>query len=74
MPQASSEQQAEWGIDDGPVIKFLEAAGYRMTRTFFWVLPTPDHVPTEKEYSAIDFLIDEWDFGGIVKAGSRFYR
>jgi hypothetical protein len=70
MPQASDEQRTEWGIDDAPVIAFLENRGYKLTRQWTWVLPTPDHHPTEKEISAICFLIDEWDFGGLDRNDS----
>jgi hypothetical protein len=65
MPQASDEQRAEWGIDDAPVIAFLRTQGYELTRHWTWIAPTPNHVPSEKEWSAIYFLIDEWDFGGL---------
>lgn len=66
MPQASDEQRAEWGIDDAPVIRFLETAGYRLGGDWRWTKPTPAHQPSEKEISAIEFLMDEWDFGGLA--------
>lgn len=65
MPQASEEQRAEWGITDFNAIFYLEAKGYKDAH-HCWILPTPDHVPTEKEVSAIHFLMDEWDWSGIV--------
>lgn len=67
MPQASSEQRAEWsGPDESTAVKYLQDAGYRQTRGWRWRLPNPDHTPTAKELSAIQFLMDEWDMGGIV--------
>jgi hypothetical protein len=56
----------EWnGPDDATAINFLRKQGYRRTRGWHWRLPKPDHVPTEKELRAIQFLIEEWDWGGI---------
>lgn len=66
MPQASSELNEEWdGPDDSTAIAYLEKRGYRLTRGWRWVKPAPDHVPTDKEQRAIQFLIDEWDMGSI---------
>lgn len=66
MPQASEEQRREWnGPMDHTAVKFLEDAGFFLTGDFKWRLPKPDHVPTEREASAIQFLIDEWDYGDI---------
>lgn len=68
MPQASDELRAEWnGPDDATAIKFLTDAGYKLTRGWEWLLPVPNHEPTEKEISAIQFLVDEWDFGGTTQ-------
>jgi hypothetical protein len=64
MPQASDEQRAQWGISDGTATRFLESRGYVLTRQFTWVPPT-GHLPTDKEWDAVQFLIDEWDFGGV---------
>lgn len=70
MPQASQELREEWMADgiasDEKAMQYLKAAGYRLTRQWFWIKPTPAHSPTDKEWSAICFLVDEWDFGGIV--------
>lgn len=67
MPQATEEQRAEWnGPSDETATKFLVDAGYRLTPAWTWTPPV-GHAPTEREWSAIDFLIDEWDFGGLTK-------
>lgn len=66
MPQASEDLRAEFGIDDRPVIRFLEAAGYTRTDDWCWLLPEGKIEPTEKEDRAILFLIEEWDWGGWV--------
>lgn len=64
MPEASSELREEWGIMDSIAIQYLEGNGYVLTSDWTWVTP-PNHVPTSKECRAIQFLIDEWDFGGF---------
>ena len=70
MPQATEEQRAQWGGDGGvgedKAIAFLEAAGYTLRPDWLWTKPTPEHVPTDDEISASNFLVDEWDFGGIA--------
>jgi hypothetical protein len=67
MPQATPELQ--WMDGDTPSDKkaaeYLEAAGYRLRPNRFWDKPSPGHVVTTKEQSALDFLIMEWDYGGI---------
>lgn len=71
MPQASEELRKEWmSSTDEPsdqvAMKYLQEHGYKLTRSYQWILPTPAHLPTEKEQSAIRFLINEWDFGGVT--------
>lgn len=67
MPQASDEMRALWGIDDYPPTAYLKAAGFTLNRDWTWTPPAPDHELTGNERSAIRFLIDEWDFGGLVR-------
>jgi hypothetical protein len=35
---------------------------------FTWRKPSPTHVPTERECAAVRYLIEEWDYGGIIEA------
>lgn len=68
MPSASEELRAEWGEDGGvgesKAVAFLWASGWHCSDTFLWSKPR-DRKPTEKEWRALDFLIQEWDFGYI---------
>ena len=64
MPQAPDYLRDKWGIDCGPVIIYLKARGFKLTRDWWWIVPE-NYTPSDDEYSAIDFLIMEWDFGGI---------
>lgn len=65
MPQASEELREKWGIDEQKASKFLESHGFKLTKDCQWQAP-PEHTITEEEWSAIEFLIDEWDFGSLV--------
>ena len=72
MPQANEEQRKNWGdgpdgIVEGKAIKYLEDHGYKLQKNWFWKLPTPNHQITDSELQAIGFLIDEQDFGGVVR-------
>ena len=74
MPQASDDLRDLMGlmfngerISEGPPVAFLESRGYKLTPTWYWELPKPDHYILEKEELCIRFLIEEWDFGGIVE-------
>ena len=64
MPQATDELREEWdGPDDQKAMGFLRDAGYVLNRDWTWSSPE-GREPTEKEWSAIDFMFQEWDFGG----------
>lgn len=72
MPQASDEQRAEMERrfgdavgDDGP-IQFLRERGWTLNRDWTWSKEGQaiETIP-EDEAACINFLIDEWDFGGV---------
>ena len=65
MPQTTAERAARWPGMDGEATAYLKAQGYRLTKGWHWVPPTPDHEPTYKEADAILYLVQEWDFGGL---------
>ena len=67
MPQASADLQAEWPGMDKEAIKYLQDRGWRLNRRWQWIKPHPSHEPAEREWSAIEYLIDEWDFGGVAE-------
>lgn len=66
MPQASKELRDEWPGWDTQAINHLRDRGYRLTRSADWVSPPGNHEVTERDWSAIQYLIDEWDYGGLV--------
>lgn len=71
MPQSSDDMHDLMNyyfgdpIDDKGPMRFLEERGYGLTPQWLWKLPKPDHFITLKERLCIQFLIEEWDFGGV---------
>jgi hypothetical protein len=50
--------------DKGPT-EFLLSRGYELLPNWEWLMPSPDHVMSEKEYLCVLFMQDEWDYGWI---------
>lgn len=71
MPMASDRQRElmfKWfgdHVSEAGPIKCLESRGYVLRRDWLWEKPTPSHTIHEIERECLQFLIDEWDFGGI---------
>jgi hypothetical protein len=70
MPTASPDdrQRAEelfGSYGDHDLVAYLTERGWKHTKLFTWVKPTPDHEPTDAERVAIGVLITEWDWDGI---------
>jgi len=59
MPQAPYELQKRW-TDDSAALSHLAP-------NFTWrggmIRPRDGYTPTQEDYSAIDYLILEWDYG-----------
>lgn len=54
--------------EEGP-IKFLEDAGYKLTRQYLWEPKTGVTClkdMTRDEFDCMLFLVHEWDYGGLV--------
>ena len=70
MTKASDELREKWGGRGGfgeeKAMGFLYSRGYRLTHGWEWEKPAPEHVVSDDEAEAIQFLFEEWDFGGIV--------
>lgn len=73
MPSGPPELHAYWsnvntdGTADNNAIRYLEGEGYKLTRGWEWILPSPTHTPTPIESMALSYLVWEWDFGGLAK-------
>lgn len=65
MPSTTPELRAKFPDGDHEAQQVLRDGGYRLTRGWEWVHPL-DKLPTERERDAIVYLIEEWDFGGLI--------
>lgn len=54
-------------LDENRVIKWLEERKYVLRDDWHWTPPAPDHVVTDDEDTAITWLMQEWDFGGVIR-------
>lgn len=66
MPTASDEVRAPWhneeaGFDSG-AFEYLEVRGWTEDK-FCLQPPRKPHVISLREYAAVDYLCDEWDWG-----------
>lgn len=66
MPSAPQWLRDKFPGFDTEALDLLHDAGYRQTRGGCWLKPSLDHVPTERENEALDFMFYEFDFGDIV--------
>lgn len=54
-------------IDTSGPQKFLESHGYVCNKRYGWEKPVSSHTVSDHEADCIEFLIEEWDYGGIEK-------
>lgn len=70
MPQASDELRAYWGgPDDATALAHLKKQGYTLNGDWTWSPPegvTLETMP-ERDFLAIIFMRDEWDYGTLRK-------
>lgn len=75
MPTASNELRRIWHnvvsknvpyAGDHLAMTHLERKGWRLKKDWTWITPHATYVPTAADISAIMYLIQEWDFGGIA--------
>ncbi len=72
MPQASDEYRERYRARFGDIgcehaIEELKSRGYKLTKGWEWIVPRE---PTDEELFWIDFLVLEWDFGGVRWEGT----
>lgn len=67
MPQTTPERAARWPGMDSQAINYLNYAGFTLRKDWCWTPPSINHRLTEKEYDAVLYLIQEWDFGGVIR-------
>ena len=72
MPQASEELRQLMmirfgGLGDGGPAEYLKERGFQLNpHSWTWSL-AEDRELTENELDAIQFLIEEWDYGSFVR-------
>lgn len=77
MPSASHELHElmfNWfgdAIDSEGPMAFLESHGFKLRQDWHWEPPVPAHTCSYYEWQCIIFLIEEWDFGGLVNSVSH---
>jgi hypothetical protein len=69
MPSSSEELRREWAnlygdITDKVASRYLHKKGWILTKDWTWVLPE-HYRPTEQDLRAVQYLFEEWDYGGI---------
>lgn len=79
MPQASDDLRARMfryfgdEIDDVGPIEFLQSHGFVCTKGWEWIKPCESHTISEDESWCLQFLIEEWDFGGLACAQPKAF-
>lgn len=64
MPQAAQWLRDLFPNGDNQATEHLESRGYRLRRNWTWDASGADGY-SEQDRLAIQYLIDEWDYGGI---------
>ena len=73
MPSSTDERRArmnDWfgdPVDDTGPIHFLISRGYTPTKEWGWKPPVSQHTSNFCEMECIIFLIEEWDWDGIIR-------
>lgn len=67
MPSTTPELAAKFPDGDQEAMSVLRSGGYVLTRRWEWYHPL-DKEPTERERDAIIYLIEEWDFDGLINS------
>lgn len=69
MPQATDDLRQKWGGEGGvgedKAIDHLTKRGYILTPKGQWFKPI-NIIMTNDDIEAVEFLWQEWDYGGIV--------
>lgn len=63
MPEAPQYLRDEFPDADGDA--WLYSRGFKLNRRWEWVPPS-GHEFVQRDWDAIDYMIMEWDFGGLA--------
>ncbi len=64
MPSTTPERSDKWK-SEGFAVSYLAGRGFRLTSDWLWV--PPERELFDDEVDAIIYLIEEWDYGGLVQ-------
>ena len=64
MPQTTPERGERW--DNHMAVDHLKGGGWILRRDWVWWHPDKTRQPTNRELDASRYLVEEWDYGGIV--------
>lgn len=64
MPSGPTALHLKWN-SDGKAVAYLEGRGFKLCHDWMW-MPPENHVYTEQDRSALDYLFLEWEYGGVV--------
>jgi hypothetical protein len=67
VTRARIEELFHDGVSDAGPIKYLTDAGYTLSKDWTWSKPGVTHLwqMTPEEQVCMQFLFEEWDFGGL---------
>lgn len=74
MPQASDECRKAWGHGSTDISvsnaeqwahEHLLASGFTFNPLRWSYTPPDGYAPTERDWSALEYLVTEWDYGGF---------
>lgn len=66
MPSTSDELRAEWPGGDTQATAHLTAKGFELTKEWLWIMPYRHYRLTMRDSRAIQYMIEEWDYGGLA--------
>jgi hypothetical protein len=71
MPTASDELRAEFLDENGrhsdkAAIQHLESRNFKRVNSWWWK-PPDNHIFTKRDLDAVNYLVDEWDWGGLAE-------
>jgi hypothetical protein len=56
-----------WPKSESEAADFLVDQGFEYTNRLDWIRPAPDHKLTVKGQAAVSYLMEEWEWGQVVR-------
>ncbi len=68
MPSTTIERQLRWPGMDSQAMEYLFARGFMLTKGWCWFHPLHGLKRNCNDNDAIIYLMEEWDFGGVIRS------